>query len=98
VTFPNSQDAASTQLSSVLDLVQAQVLRDDLIRLLQDGAMVLDAGAVERMSTPCAQVLLAAGRAAEAAGTNLQIVNASEGFRSALADLGLQTEFKHWVI
>ncbi|NVN84911.1 MAG: STAS domain-containing protein [Rhodopseudomonas sp.] len=82
----------------MLDLPQAKGLKDDLIRLLAEGAVVLDAGAVERMSTPSAQVLLAAGRAADAAGLEFQIVNASEVFQTALADLGLQAEFKNWVI
>jgi len=82
----------------MLDLPQAKFLKDDLVRLLERTPVVLDAGAVERMSTPCAQVLLAAGRAAAAAGTEFQIVNASEVFRTAIADLGLQVEFKSWVI
>lgn len=82
----------------MLDLPQARGLKEDLARLLVQGAVVLDAAAVERMSTPSAQVLLAAGRAAAAAGTEFQIVNASEVFRAALADLGLQAEFKNWVM
>jgi anti-anti-sigma regulatory factor len=82
----------------VLDLVQASALRDVMVRLLQDHAILLDASEVERMSTPSAQLLLATGRAADAAGTRLQIVNASDVFRSALVDLGLQTEFKNWGI
>jgi anti-anti-sigma regulatory factor len=81
----------------VLDLVQARELRDDMIRMLAQGAMVLDAGSVERMSTPSLQVLLATGRAAESAGSGFQIVNASEGFRAAVSDLGLEAEFKNWV-
>jgi anti-anti-sigma regulatory factor len=81
----------------VLDLARAAELRDDMIRLLAQGALVLDAGAVERMSTPSLQVLLAAGRAAEGAGSGFQIVNASEGFRAAVVDLGLEAEFKNWV-
>jgi anti-anti-sigma regulatory factor len=92
-----SQDQAPTALPQVLDIVQAQGLRDDLVRLLGQGALTLDAGAVDRMSTPSAQVLLAAGRAADAAGSGFQIINASEVFCTALADLGLQAEFKNWM-
>jgi len=85
-------------LPQILDFAQAQVLRDTLIGLPGTAALVLDASAVERMSTPCAQVLLAAGRTAESTGTSLKILNASEVFTSALAELGLQPEFSKWVI
>jgi anti-anti-sigma regulatory factor len=89
---------ASNTLPQVLDLTQAQNLRDSMTTLLADGALVLDASEVERMSTPCAQVLLATGRAADLAGSSFQIINVSDVFRSALADLGLQAEFKNWTV
>jgi chemotaxis protein CheX len=85
-------------LPQLLDLTVARSLRDDMMALLQNGAIVLDAGAVERMSTPCAQVLLAAGRAAEAANSQFQIVNASDCFRAAIVDLGLQSQFTNWMV
>ena len=50
------------------------------------------------MSTPCAQVLLATGRAAASAGASFKILNASAVFRTALADLGLRDEFKNWMV
>jgi anti-anti-sigma regulatory factor len=81
----------------VLDIVQAGELRDDMIRLLAQGSLLIDAGAVERMSTPTLQILLAAGRAAESSACGFQIVSASEAFRAAVADLGLEAEFKNWV-
>jgi hypothetical protein len=43
-------------------------------------------------------VLLAAARSADGAGTSFRIANASEALRAALADLGLQAEFKNWMI
>lgn len=89
---------AVTALPSVLDLTQAQILRDAMLVVLSDRSVLLDAGAVERMSTPCAQVLLAAGRAADLASSSFQITGASDAFRTALADLGLQAEFEKWMI
>jgi chemotaxis protein CheX len=85
-------------LPQILDLTQARELRDRMLTLLATGTVVLDASAVDRMSTPCAQVLLATGRAADAADARFQIVNASHVFRTALADLGLQSEFSNWMI
>jgi chemotaxis protein CheX len=52
-----------------------------MMALLQTGSVVLDAGRVEPMSTPCVQVLLAAGLAAQAAKSSLQIINASGCFQ-----------------
>lgn len=96
---PGQESGADlNRLPQVLDLTQAQNLRDSMAARLSEGALVLDASAVERMSTPCMQVLLAAGRAADLAGSPFQIINVSDVFRTALADLGLQAEFKNWMV
>ncbi|MGA7804672.1 STAS domain-containing protein [Bradyrhizobium sp.] len=84
-------------LPQTLDLTQAAALRGDLTGLLGSGVVLLDAAAVERMSTPCVQVLLAAGLAAEAASQPIRIVNASDAFRTAVADLGLESHFIKWM-
>jgi chemotaxis protein CheX len=84
-------------LPQMLDLVQAMHLRDDLVRLADTDSILLDAGEVERMSTPCAQILLAAARAARASDKSFKITNASETFRTAIADLGLDSEFSNWM-
>lgn len=81
----------------MIDIVQAKDLCDSLIFLVSQGPVKLDAGDVERMSTPSVQVILAAGRAADAAGIDFKIVNASDAFRNGLQDLGLQAEFKNWM-
>lgn len=92
-----SLSGISHTLPQMLDLVQATHLRDDMVRLVGADELELDAAAVERMSTPCVQVLLAAGRAAQASKKTFKIINASEIFRTAIADLGLQSEFGKWM-
>ena len=84
-------------LPQILDLTEAQNLRDSMIRASAEHSIVLDASGVERMSTPCIQVLLAAGRAAEISRKPFKIVNASDVFRSAIDDLGLHAEFSNWM-
>jgi chemotaxis protein CheX len=84
-------------LPQMLDLTQAQNLRDSMIRLSGEHGVLLDASGVERMSTPCVQVLLAAGRGAEISGKSFKIVRASDAFRTAIADLGLHAEFSNWM-
>jgi anti-anti-sigma regulatory factor len=98
VTPGQDSGAPLNRLPQVLDLTRAQDLRETMAARLGGGPLVLDASAVERMSTPCAQVLLAAGRAADLVGSPFQIIDASDEFRAALTDLGLQAEFKNWMV
>src|SRR5689334_5623792 len=73
-------------LPRMLDLPYAKMLRDLLLARLAVGNLILDATAVEWLSTPCAQVLLAAGRAANAAGARFLIDGSSDALRQALSD------------
>jgi chemotaxis protein CheX len=91
-----SRDAFA--LPAILDITKAQELRGHMVERLNCGAVLVDASAVDRVSTPCIQVLLAAARSADLAGTSFGIANASEALRAALADLGLQAEFKNWMV
>jgi chemotaxis protein CheX len=84
-------------LPQILDLTAAKPLRDRLEALLSGRAVIVDAGAVERMSTPCAQVLLAAARTASSAEVSFRSINASAVFRTALDDLSLNSEFTKWM-
>lgn len=83
---------------ATLDLTAARDLRERLTTMLAGSGVALDMSAVERMSTPCMQVLLAAGRSADAAKVSFQIVDASDAFRAAVADLGLETQFSNWMV
>jgi anti-anti-sigma regulatory factor len=51
---------------------------------------------VERLSTPCIQVLLAAAQALEKAGTPFKIVAPSDAFIAAFDDLGLFPVIMKW--
>ena len=85
-------------LPAILDITKAKELRGHMVERLNCGAVLVDASAVDRVSTPCIQVLLAAARSADCAGTSFRIANASEPLRAALADLGLQAEFENWMV
>ena len=95
--FISNEHAAVSGLPQILDLTFAKTLHGDLKDLFGSRAVTLDAAAVERMSTPCAQVLLAAGRAAASSGISFRILNATSVFRSAIADLGLEHAFSDWM-
>ncbi len=94
-TEPNTR--RTYRLNPVMGFAEAKGLHDDLKAALGDAEVAVDASEVERMSTPCVQVLLAAALAADASGKPFIISDASGSFRSALADFGLQSKFSKWV-
>jgi anti-anti-sigma regulatory factor len=67
------------QLGASLDLTMAAALKADL-GLMPAGARLVDAGAVRRVTTPCLQVLLAAGA---------RFTRVSDAFRDTATTLGL---------
>lgn len=77
------------QLAPSLDLTEAEALCLALRDRLQDGAVLLDGSAVERISTPCLQVLAATAASAERRGAEFRLVRASAALSVAIADLGL---------
>ncbi len=85
------------QLSAVLGFAEAKELHESLKVALHEPELTLDASDVDRMSTPCVQVLLAAGRLADSEGRRFTIKNASQSFLAALEDFGLRSTFSKWV-
>jgi two-component system chemotaxis response regulator CheY len=80
--------SASFALPPVLDFAAAEGFQASLIEKLQAGSgLQLDASAVETLTTPCIQLLLAAAKSHQ-----LRIHNASRAFDSAFSDLGLNWE------
>ena len=83
MTQPNS----TLVLAPVLDLIQADSLKAQLLEAFAQGAPVmLDAGAVQRVSSPCLQILVAASR------RGAVLVDPSLPLREAAADLDLAAE------
>jgi chemotaxis protein CheX len=83
-------------LGAVLDIRAAAPLRDALQKAVKRGKPILiDAGQVARLSTPCIQVLLAAGKDGDAAA-RMTLVQTSDAFVSAFSDLGLFANLMSW--
>jgi len=79
---------ASFALPPVLDFAAAEGFQANLIEKLHASqSLQLDASAVETLTTPCIQLILAAAKS-----HHVQIHNASQAFDSAFADLGLNWE------
>jgi two-component system, chemotaxis family, chemotaxis protein CheY len=79
---------ASFALPPVLDFAAAEGFQASLIEKLQaHHSLQLDASAVETLTTPCVQLILAAAKSHQ-----IQIHNASAAFDGAFSDLGLNWE------
>lgn len=79
---------------SILPATLDRLAAESLCRTLQDGLLAgrplqLDGSGVERVSTACLQVLLAAARSAAAREVPFAVTAPSDALIEALADLGL---------
>lgn len=84
-----SAGGAALALSPSLDLTEAEGLCQALRQGLLQGGLVLDGSAVERVSTPCLQVLAAAAASAAASGAVFRLCHASSALSTAISQLGL---------
>lgn len=78
-------------LPAVVDLLQAGAIKAQLERALANGGGVtVDASAVQRISSPCLQVLVAGANAfAKAGGPSMTIASPSPAFLETVSTLGL---------
>jgi len=84
-------------LPQALDLLAAQSLKEKLLELFdQEGDLVIDGSNVERITTPCVEVLVAANSAYSQVERAFQIDNPSEYLTEAFVTLGLGNDFEQW--
>ncbi len=84
-------------LPNILNLSIAEDLRETFVQqMIADTDLVLDASAVDTITTPCMQVIVAAGKSLEENGNALSILNSSPAFAAAIDDLGLTDLFDKW--
>lgn len=91
-------ETSSIALDADLDLLAAVPLKASLVEAVDRGTRVMvDASKVERLSTPCAQVLISAARTLADQDNRLVLEGASEAFTAAFSDLGLDLAWQRWV-
>ncbi len=98
-TFPVKveNDQAIMRLESVLDMAVADAFLGALTKtVVKHNSLVLDAEDVERVSTPCVQVMLAAALKMERTGGHFLIKNISSGFERGMRELGLVEYLEKW--
>lgn len=78
-------------LPPVADLTEAGPLKDRFLQAIASGTSItLDASAVQRVSSPCLQVLIAGKQSfAKTDGVTLTIADPSDAFRETVSVLGL---------
>lgn len=86
-------------LPPVLDLLAAQSLKDELLSYYhKEGDLQLEGEGVERIATPCIEVLVAASEAFARSDRGFHINNPSEYFAEAVETLGLSEYLARWRI
>jgi len=99
--FIHTQTEGSVRITLVpsMDLLVAGALKTSIVESFEAAPkVILDASPVERISTACVQVILAAGLYAEDSDqeANIKIENAPPAFISAVDCLGLSKLFENW--
>lgn len=90
---------ARIALPEILDFGTAEPLKAALEKALAGGRpLKLDAEKVERLSTPCLQVMIAAELAMKAADVPFTLSNPSDAFVDTFNDLGAFGQLKQWTI
>lgn len=84
-------------LSRELDLLAAEGLKGDLLALWQkDGDLTINGADVERVSTPCIEVLVAASIAFKEGGHAFRLKAPSSPLADAFEALGLADRLEVW--
>jgi chemotaxis protein CheX len=98
-TVTKSDDATQIALAASMDLRAAEPLLHSFHEILaQGGRVVIDASVVERLSTPCVQILLSAAKHMEEHGIPFVVKSPSDAFVSAFDDLGLFSFLMKWPV
>ena len=92
--MPNRDLGKEIILPEMLDGAAFNGLRAVLMEaIVHDGEVAIDAAQVERLTTPCAQLLVAFLQVRKSQNQKVRISKVSTNFHSAWGDLGLSEFF-----
>ena len=84
-------------LEPFLDIILVDGLRTRLVEAIEKtGKLALDGSKVERITTPCIQLFIAADQELSQNGEGLKLLQASDAMVSALKDMGLEETYQRW--
>lgn len=94
---PEAAGDATILLPASSTMPQAAALRERMLEALEaHGEITVDAKNVEIITTPVAQVLIAAHRSLEKRGGGLDVIHLCDEFSDCLHELGLGKWLEHW--
>jgi len=87
------------KLTPQIDMADLQLLKEELVAALTArSGVIVEADALERVSTPVIQLLLAAARAFTADEQSFTLKAPSPVLTAAFDDLGLGEQFRSWSV
>lgn len=93
-TMKDSEEGNEVVLHAVLDLSTAEELLQGFRACLENGKKITVIGAeVERLTTPCLQILVAVKNKTSQLNIEFIISEMSDAFEKALKDIGLDQQF-----
>lgn len=99
ISVSPTPDSVTVTLPGVLDLALASALHEALSEAMSHKLPIhVHSDAVDRCSTACVQVIVAAGRAMKAGGIPGVLVKPAPSFVDAFDDLGLFAELANWEV
>jgi len=91
-------DVAAIELEAISDLSVAGDLRDLLAAMINGSRdIIVGASKVERVTTPCVQVLISCSSELEAGGYKFRLQEPSQQFCDSLIDLGFENLMEKWM-
>jgi len=89
----------SYRLAPILDIRASRQLKSDLSAFVGDtDRLIVDASAVERVSTACVQVLMAFFSIVRSGGEMPVMSNPSRALERAFEDLGISEKLRQWAL
>lgn len=84
-------------LDPVMDIVAAGKLKEQLVSMIDEiGKVTIDGNKVERIMTPCIQLLVVADQELMKNQSGIKMINASDEMVNSLTDIGLEENYKKW--
>ena len=92
-----TNESHNITMPSSMDIMAAEEIKQLLLEAINNAAnIVVDAAKVERLTTPCIQLLIAFDQELKNQNTTFKITNASDAFINALEDVGLDEKYQEW--
>lgn len=95
-TENQGQNIEGVELPAILDIAGAENLLNLLKEHVPSGNIHLNAANVEKLTSPCVQILLSTEKTLRNQEGKFTISSPSDAFKHALEDLGFKEQLSQW--